>query len=531
LVFFSIPIITNIPFDVDSQGFGFLSLTVKESGSISALSPFYPEVKWVYSPSFFIFTAFISDITMASIPIAMITFSAIVCILILASAYDFGKRIKDREFGILLGISMLAGTWLFSAFLDSHYTIVLGTFFLISFVNFFFRAMKEQTVFNVFISSLALAGIFYTHPDTLFNLLIAFIPFAFTIFFSNEKLNIRKYLKLFVGMPLLSMILVLPYIIHALGILINNSFKHVGFYTSPSNIILIIAFGGLAVPILSLVGFYFAFKNRSAEDVFMITWFIAIIEFSSIGFFEYLFSRLPVNPMSLMYPFGVAWHAPIIPLSFLAAIALYAGYNYSKNKFSWLFNHFKKYLVIIISSIMIILIFCIIFSNGILIFSKRFSLPLYGEFSSKEDVKAMQWIKENTPKDSFILNYPMLTSNNKVVGWFEGHWVPIISERKSAFNRGQPFFFNTDSFDSKKEEYYRVYVDPAAKGSEELIYRNKIDYVIIPQIIENPDAFSEMYRWRDPINIIQQNSHFEDAKYLEEVYNANGAKVFKVKDR
>jgi hypothetical protein len=531
LVFLSLPLVINVPFDVDGQGFGYMSLVVKQSGSITNLAPYNPEIEWVYSPAFPIFSAFISDTFDIPLHVVMPVFSAIMAILLLIYGYEFGKRVKNKMFGFLFAFCQVCGIWLFLAFFDSHYAGILATFFLIVFIDYFFRTYEKPTKKNIFISSFALTGIFYSHPDTIFNFLIGFCIFYLTVLFCRhkKKFDLKKYLTLFGIIPFLAVIFSLPYMIHVISILRKYSFEHVGFYTQLSNIKIMFIYGGVLVPILSVIGLYFAFKKRTAINILMITWFFAIIEFSSIGLFEYIFSYLPFNPLFLMYPFGIAWHAPIIPLPFLAAITLYNLFIYFEKKKFIFYIFIKKNINLFLIIILFLLIGSIFFANKIILCSKKLPLPLYGEFSSYDDVNAMLWIKENTPEDALIFNYARAHPEYPATSYsrFEGDWVPTITERKTVFFRNQPFFFNKEDSIEYQQSMFYAYYDPVNETSNLLIYKANIDYVIVPQMFENPNEFSKMYRWRY-YKTFEQLSSFDDADYLKLVYDSNGAKVYKV---
>jgi hypothetical protein len=534
IIFFSVPLITNVPFDVDSQGFGMISLMVKLGGTVTTLAPFFSEVEWVYSPAFYIFVAFFSDLSGAPIHVVMSVFSAFISILVLFMAYEFGKEIKNSFFGLLFFVSMLLGTWLFTSYLDSHYPTLLGTLFALVFLRFFFSYLRDRSVFAFVFSVISLAALAYSHPDTLLNLLIAFVPFYLFIFISKREylknLTIKHYLRTFVFIPFLSALLFVPYLLHIVYVLTKFSFEHMGFTTELSHIVQLFFFGGVIVPVLSVIGLFFAFRQRRPVDVLMFVWFFAVIEFSILGIFGFIFSLLPFNPASLMYPFGTAWHAPIIPYSFLAALAIYAFFGWLKKRKSEIYKMFEKSFIPILSAVLLIIVVSLIFSNSLLILSKKLSIPLFGEFASEDDVNAMLWLKANTPVDSYILNYPYTPSlyGSNYLKRFEGHWVPVISERKSVYSSGFSFAFNQDSALRLKEILYPAYIDPKDPGSKELIYRYGVDYVIVPQIMGNSSSFAAMYRWRAPAQVVEQNSSFEDADYLELVYNSNGAKVFRV---
>ena len=73
-----------------------------------------------------------------------------------------------------------------------------------------------------------------------------------------------------------------------------------------------------------------------------------------------------------------------------------------------------------------------------------------------------------------------------------------------------------------------AYHDPASPESEKKVRAANIGYVLIPQVIGNPDSFKSAQRWRPPF-IESMKSSFADAKYLELIKDFDGAQVWKVK--
>jgi hypothetical protein len=524
IVFFSVPLISHVPFGVDSQGFGYIALMVREGGSITTLAPWHPEITWAYSPAFFVLTAFFSQITGTGIHVVMPVIAAVVVIFMLLLAYEFGKRVQDRRFGLLLAACMVMGTWLFTAYLDSHYTVVFGTFLMLIFVSFLFKSLEKPSWQNLAPCSLMLAAVLYVHPDTLFHLLIAFIPFMLLFIWWKPAITWKSYLKVFIAMPALAVLISAPYLVYIIRTLVVNSFSHAQYYPHISHLGYLLSFGGFIVPVLGVIGLYYSFRRRRKVDVLMLIWFVAVIEFSSIGFLNLLFSNLPVNPFSLLYPFGIAWHAPIIPFSFLAAMTISAWCSKCSGSAWW--RRLERQSNLLLSVLVVLLLLCVALSGPLIRLSKTAPVPLYGEWSSTDDVKAMLWLKDNTPKDSLVLNFP---AGNRTPKTYEGHWVPVIAERDTVDYRHQVFFFNEHSSLRRVEDLVPVILDPASESSRELVDRYGIDYIIVPQVHTNPEAFSQMLRWRPAVRVASV-SRFSDAAYLELVFDSNGAQVYRVKN-
>src|SRR5688500_9364792 len=94
----------------------------------------------------------------------------------------------------------------------------------------------------------------------------------------------------------------------------------------------------------------------------------------------------------------------------------------------------------------------------------------------------MDYLRENTPPDSLILNYPY---------GFEGHWVPVISEREAIAFRDQPFFDGAEPLYRRRDELASIYFDLSQPNAHDALLMAGVDYIIIPQIVAEPDRFED----------------------------------------
>jgi hypothetical protein len=140
----------------------------------------------------------------------------------------------------------------------------------------------------------------------------------------------------------------------------------------------------------------------------------------------------------------------------------------------------------------------------------------------------MTWLRENAPPDALILNQP---------GPHEADWTPVIAERETVYFRPQPFFRDNgsgevgtvDVFSPQQERLLDFWRDPADSANAALLRNESIDYVLVPQVIGNPDSFETMFRWRAPFTEARpMQSCVCDADYLTLVFEANWAQVYAV---
>jgi hypothetical protein len=274
--------------------------------------------------------------------------------------------------------------------------------------------------------------------------------------------------------------------------------------------------GGVIVPFV-LGGAVIAARRRNPLDVLMIGWLIFVIDFSTTGILDRVTFGLLHPVTKYHYPFSVAWHGPIIPYAYLATSAVL----WLAARIGW--RRLRRWWDRIVWPGMALaaaaLVLAVIFAGPLLQFSKG-RIGFFGAFSSHADVQAMEWLKENTPGDAYILNFP---------GDQEGDWAPIISERDTVYFRPQPFFQHTAQAEAVQASLYGFWEDPADLLWQDRLRGYGVDYVLVPQVFANPESLAEMWRWQEPFAWrVQPVSSLADAPYLERVADFDGAQVWRV---
>jgi len=215
--------------------------------------------------------------------------------------------------------------------------------------------------------------------------------------------------------------------------------------------------------------------------------------------------------MQIFYPFGVAWHATIIPVPILAAMAVCAVPAIRQ----W--TPPRNWRVACSAAVIVLAVGAGVFSGPIIRASKG-RVSIVGAMASEADKQALHWLRDNTPRDSFVLNY---------IG-IEGDWVPVIAERKTAQFREQLFYIGAQPHWDLQERLHEAYLDPASSESEAAIRDAGVDYLFVPQVIGRPESFATMQRWRPPF-VERMQSSFAEAPYLELIADFDSAQIWKVK--
>jgi hypothetical protein len=246
---------------------------------------------------------------------------------------------------------------------------------------------------------------------------------------------------------------------------------------------------------------------------------ILLLEFSSLGLMERIVPGLVAPLMRYDYPFSLAWHGPIIPYAILGGMGLLWIWDtwLQARLGDWLHRRSKT----ILGTWIVVMLAILILNQPLLAFSKG-RIGFFGTFASAADVQAMEWLKHNTPADARILNFPGTQKDNS----HESDWVPVIAERDSVYYRWQPFFRNNETSIAEQDRLRAFWEDPANPSNADLLKSAGIDYVIVPQVIANPASEASMFRWRDPVGLIDTRSSVTDAPYLKKVFDSDGAQVY-----
>jgi hypothetical protein len=499
------------PFDTDAQGFGYLTLTVRLSGMINSLAPFWPDIKYLYSPGFMLLAAQLADgLPGATTEVALAALGHALAVLVVGGVYAVGREFDDERVGGWAAVFCIIGYALFSSLMDSAYTTVLGLALTTSILVLVLRAARDPNRDNILLAAIALASLPLSHPDSILHLLMAYVPFYFTIWLARERPTRKQYLALTVLIPGIGIALCLPWIIQMLP-LVGGVHVHERLYPMWQHLSYIFSLNGWMVPVLAIGGFGLALTRRRWFDLWLIGWVIMIIELSSTGLLDSLSRRLAFDPMQIVYPFGVAWHATIIPLPILAAMAVCAVWPLRQ----W--QPPRRWQTSLSLFVILGALAAGLFSNPIIQLSKG-RVALVGSLSSEADRKAMLWIRSNTPTDSFILNYPGI----------EGDWASVLTERKTVQFREQLFYIGAGPAWALQEELRAAFLNPADSKSGDVIRAAGVDYVLVPQVIGRPESLAEAMRWRPPF-VEPRQSSFADADYLELIQDFNGAQIWKVK--
>ncbi len=518
-IIFAAPALTlPVPLDTDAQGFGYLALMLRNSGSLTTLAPYHPEITYLYSPGFPALVAYLGHQLNAGLQNIQLAVGAVLAVLFVWVAYDFGNELdrdRVRRTGLVIAFCALIGTGLLTADLDSHYTALLALVFALAFLTFAIRFHREGRRADFVAAAVTLAAVPLSQPDVTIILILGYVPWLATMWLATPRPTFRRWLGLAVGIPLLALIGIAPWLAQIapqLGSDIQSPFA-----ISAQHLVVMVVYHGGVIALLSLVGIAVAARRRNAVDLLMIGWLALIVDFSSLGILQRLVPWLVAPLTRYDYPFSIAWHGPIIPYIYLGGTALLwlmakLGRERAER---WI----KLASLPAINVVALAVVLIMSYTDPLLAASKDTPVQIYGAFSSQADVQAMQWLEQNTPPDVLVLNHP---------GPQEGDWAPVVAQRNTVYFRPQPFFRNTQKVDEMQSALRAFWQNPGDSTNAALLARYGVSYVLVPQIVTRPDAIKTMFRWRPPVPEAATYKPVGDVSYLKLVFNADGAEVYQV---
>lgn len=543
-------LVLPVPLDTDAQGFGYLALMTRMGGTFDTLAPFHPEIHYLYAPGFSALTAYLSRQLTVPLPVVQFSLAAVLALMCVWLAYDLGSELRDKRLGRAMALALLGGVGLLLAYMDSHFTALLGLVFALAFLTYVFRYLRDGYPADAIAAGLMLGAVVLAHPDTTIILGLGYAPWLLTMWLGDRAAfypTLRRWLVLLIGVPLLAALAISPWLLKMLpllgGEIVSPFARDAGFWR-----VMIVYHGALIVPV-ALLGAVVGLRRRSQIALLAVGWLLLILDFSTTGVVERLLPWLLDPLLRYDYPFSIAWHGPIIPYTLLGGLGLL-----------WLWEHvlearlgarLARWTYAAAGIVGVIALLALLLNQPLLAFSKG-RVSFFGAFASHADVDAMHWLRANTPAEARVLNFP---------GPQEGDWVPVIAERDSVYYRWQPFFRVDESAQAENQRLwaawearidpahvealqaagqgyitteqavlYAFWRDPADPAHAEALRAFGVDYVIVPQVVGSPASFETMFRWREPFAWkIEMASPVSAADYLELVYEAEGAQVYRVK--
>ena len=514
---FALPVLLlPAPPDTDAQGFGYLALMTRLGGSLDNLAPFHPEIDYLYAPGFSALVAWLSEKLGHPLHQVMFAFAAVLGLINVWLAHDLGGDLGGRDLGRAVALAMAGGLGLYLAFLDSHFTTLLALVFAQGFVLCALRYQRAGERIDLVCTGLFLAAVALSHPDTTIILALGFGPWLVSMWAGEPRPELRRWLLLLLGAPLLALLLISPWLLRIIPLLGGEIVSP--FTRSSSYALTMLIFHGVWSWPLALIGARAGWRQQQQATLLTLGWLLLCADFAFLGISERIAPWLPLFRYD--YPFSIAWHGPVIPLSLLSGRGLLALWHRVEAR--WPERLWRRAGRAMLVLAFLLVAGALLFPSQLLAFSKG-RIGVHGVFASQADVAAMTWLRENTPPDARVLNFP---GSEPGSSW-EGDWSAVISERDSIYYRGQPFFRGDEASQVEQERLRSFWLDPADPAHKAALIAAGIDYVLVPQIVAAPESLAQAWRWHEPDAWkLPMASAVAEAEYLQRVFERDGAQVY-----
>ena len=202
--------------------------------------------------------------------------------------------------------------------MDSHFTTLLALLFALAFLTYVVRFMRDHHLGDAIAAGLMLGAVVLSHPDMTIILILGYVPWLLTIWLSKPRPSLRTWLVLAIGIPLIAVIAISPWLLHIRDLLGANIVSP--FEIDPNNWKLMIFNQGVVIVPFAILGAVIGLRKRDPLAILAVGWLLLVFDFSTTGIIARLLPWLPI--LRYDYPFSIAWHGPIIPYMILGGTGL-----------------------------------------------------------------------------------------------------------------------------------------------------------------------------------------------------------------
>ncbi len=434
------------PLGEAGQIIGFHSLAARDGGSFNSLAPFHLHEPVIVSPGFHALAAYLSAQLEQPIPLIHFSATAVVALLFIWLAYDFGAEVGDKRLGRALAASTLLGLGVYRSYLNGHFAELLALLFMTASMLYALRLLRKFSLADLVAAGLMMGAVVYTSLSLTLLTLLGWVALLVATW-TQRRLTVAAASRwaLTIGLPAVALLGIAPWLV--------NNLTHIWpispspFSANLGNIFRIIRDQGIGISILAFWGMIVAlrgFANLRVVSLTMLIWLLLVIEFATIGVIGKLLPPLG----ELTNAPNLARHGPILPFAWFGGLALLDIWD------ERLLARFKGRLR---KSTYPMIAFAAALLIGVAIAFEPLlnSLGFPPARLSPDEVAAMNWLRENSPADAVV---------SAADG---GAWLPLFAERRSTHFRAIRYF-EWDAVASSEASDYEV------------------DYVYVPADAEPP---------------------------------------------
>jgi hypothetical protein len=402
------------------------------------------------------FAAFFFPVSIAAVIVSSICFSALIPLTYLVSRHITKNKIASLISAFFAGF---VPVFYQDAAKSSPFSLALVLLFLASYFFLKHTSSKINKKEDRFYlkACLFVSVILLLTDISIFLFILGLLVYMIIFRLENKKI-LDSEIELFIFLSSLSLwFYILLYkkalFLHGIRIvwanlplpLISSIFKNVAFF----EILYLIGFVPVILGVYTIYQEFFRTKNNASAF---------FISFSIVGFFMLWFKLITYRESLLFLSFSIIILSSLSIKGFLVSI--------SKTKFA----KFKPWLVL-----------------GIIFLFILTSLPVFdsskAQVPSQKDIKALEWIKENTPSDSSVLGLLQ-----------EGFLINQVADRKNIYDKNFLFIKNSDDIYEDLEKVYSLRLKLSAIR---ILDKHDVDYVLLSKKAQEQKRIEKLFYAED----------------------------------
>ena len=393
------------------QSAGLHSLAMRDGGTFASLAPYLPAESVIVSPGFHALAAYLSAQLEQPIPLIHLSVSAVLVLLIVWIAYDFGADLAAKRLGRALACAALLCIGLYRSCLDGHFAELLALLFLAAFLLYSLRLLRQFNVADLVAAGLMMGAVAYTSLSLSLILLFGWITLLALVWSkAYGAISFAARLALAIGIPAVALIGITPWLVNNLALTLPVSPSP--FPADLGNLALIFREHGFVICLLAIWGIYCGLQAsglRRFVSMLMLVWLLLIIDLSSIG----LIARMLPAIGELANAPNLARHGPVLPLIWFGGLALLQLWDARLSAAFQRLGRHSTHLAIILAAALLLLV-------ALALQPLLAILGFPSESLSHNEVAAMAWLRENTAADAVV----MAADGNA--------WLPVFAERRAV---------------------------------------------------------------------------------------------------
>ena len=411
-----------LPLGKHGQALALHSLAARDGGSFAALAPYATSPPIIIAPGFHALSAYLSQQLGQPVPIVQQSTAAVVLLMLVWLAYDFGAELHDKRLGraMALGLLLCGGT--ISSLLDGHYSELLAMLFALAFLLYALRLLHRCNLADLVAGGLLLGAVMYTSLTFALAALICLALLIGLAWQQRHQFERRARWCTTLGILSIALLGTAPWLINNQSLLLP-----VPPSASPpaiSNLVHVTRGQGYVVLPLLVWGMVVGWRAPGRQrfvSLLMAGWLLLLMDLALVG----VLPRIVPALGALVDASSLARHAVILPFSWFAGLALLDIWEARLPPALRARLRRNAPRCMALSALGIALLF---FTFEPALHSLRALLDLPAVTAYRDDIAAMDWLRKNTPPDALL---------QAADG--DG-WLPVIAERRAIDFRAYHYF-------------------------------------------------------------------------------------------